>query len=110
MEPTGGSTANLVFNIGDKDLQGLLASVKKGILVTGFNGGNSNGTSGDFSYGIEGFLVENGEIVQPVSEMNITGNMKTLWSGIGEIGNDVNDSSSWLTPSIVFEGVDFSGV
>lgn len=110
MEPTGGSTANLVFNTGDKDLKGLLASVKKGILVTGFNGGNSNGTSGDFSYGIEGFLVENGEIVQAVSEMNITGNMKTLWSNIGEIGNDVNDSSSWLTPSIVFEEVDFSGV
>ncbi len=95
---------------GKKDLQGLLASVKKGILVTGFNGGNSNGTSGDFSYGIEGFLVENGAIVQPVSEMNITGNMKSLWSNIGEIGNDFNDSSSWLTPSIVFEGVDFSGV
>ena len=30
-----------------------------------------------------------------------------LWSNIGEIGNDVNTTSSWLTPSIVFEGVDF---
>ncbi len=27
-----------------------------------------------------------------------------------EIGNDVNRTSSWLTPSIVFEGVDFSGI
>jgi PmbA protein len=110
MDPTSGSTTNLVFETGDKDLQRLIASVKKGIFVTGFNGGNSNGTTGDFSYGIEGFLIENGEISKPVSEMNITGNMKELWSKIGEIGNDVNTTSSWLTPSIVFEGVDFSGI
>jgi PmbA protein len=110
MAPTSGSTTNLVFETGDKDLQGLIGTVKKGILVNGFNGGNSNGSTGDFSFGIEGFLIENGAITRPVSEMNITGNMKELWSNIGEIGNDINDSSSWLTPSSVFEGVDFSGI
>ena len=110
MDPTGGSTTNLVFKTGDKNINELVASVKKGILVTGFNGGNSNGTTGDFSYGIEGFLIKDGKLSQPVSEMNITGNMKDLWSNIGEIGNDVNKSSSWLTPSILFEGVDFSGI
>ncbi len=110
MSPTSGSSTNLVFETGNKDLQGLVASVKKGILVTGFNGGNCNGTTGDFSYGIDGFLIENGEIVKPVSEMNITGNMKQLWTNIGEIGNDVNKNSSLLAPSILFEGVDFSGI
>ncbi|WP_340110946.1 TldD/PmbA family protein [Maribellus mangrovi] len=110
VEPTSGSTTNLVFETGSNNLDGLVASVKKGILVTGFNGGNSNGSTGDFSYGIDGFLIENGKIVQPVSEMNITGNMLTLWSNIGEIGNDVKENSSWRTPSIVFEGVDFSGL
>ncbi|NOR75521.1 MAG: TldD/PmbA family protein [Draconibacterium sp.] len=110
VSPTGGSTTNLVFETGTKDINGLIASVKKGILVTGFNGGNSNGTTGDFSYGIEGFLIEDGKLSQPISEMNITGNMKDLWSNIGEIGNDINENSSWLAPSILFEGVDFSGI
>ncbi len=109
MEPTSGSNTNLVFKTGNKDLEKLIASVDRGILVSGFNGGNCNGSTGDFSYGIEGFLIEKGKIVQPVSEMNITGNMKELWSNIGEIGNDVNENSSWLTPSILFAGVDFSG-
>lgn len=109
MNPTGGGTTNLVFKTGDKNLDQLISSVKRGILVTGFNGGNCNGTTGDFSYGIEGFLIENGEISKPVSEMNITGNMLHLWSNVGEIGNDVNRNSSWLTPSIIFEKVDFSG-
>ena len=43
--------------LGDKDLNGLVADIKQGILVTGFNGGNSNSSTGDFSYGIEGFLI-----------------------------------------------------
>ena len=110
MNPTSGSTTNLLFSTGNKDLKGLIACLNKGILVTGFNGGNSNGTTGDFSYGIEGFLIENGEMTRPVSEMNITGNMLSLWSSIGELGNDVNVNSSWLTPSILFDGVDFSGI
>jgi len=110
MEPTSGGTSNLVFETGNKDIEGLIASLDKGILVTGFNGGNCNGSTGDFSYGIDGFLIENGEIVKPVSEMNITGNMKDLWMNIAEVGNDVNKNSSWLTPSIMFSKVDFSGI
>ncbi len=110
MAPTSGNTTNLVFSAGNKNLQELIDSIKKGIFVTGFNGGNSNGTTGDFSYGIEGFLIENGELTKPVSEMNITGNMLALWSNIGEIGNNINTNSSWLAPSILFEGVDFSGI
>lgn len=110
MDPTSGGTTNLVFETGDKDVKGLISSLKKGIFVTGFNGGNCNGTSGDFSYGIEGFLIEEGKLTQAISEMNITGNMKNLWSNITEIGNDVNKSSSWLTPSILFDSVDFSGI
>ncbi len=107
--PTGGGVTNLVFETGEKNLPGLIKTLNRGILVTGFNGGNSNGSTGDFSFGIEGFLIENGEMVQPVSEMNISGNMLDLWSNIGETGNDINTNSSWLTPSVLFEGVDFSG-
>ncbi len=110
MKPTSGSTTNLVFETGNKNLDQLMRAVKKGILVTGFNGGNCNGSTGDFSYGIEGFLIENGVLVQPVSEMNITGNMKDLWSNIEEIGNDTYTSSSWRTPSVLFKSVDFSGM
>ncbi len=109
MQPTSGNPTNLVFSTGNNDLEGLIAMVDKGILVTGFNGGNSNGSTGDFSYGIEGFLITDGKITRPVSEMNITGNMEDLWSQIDEVGNDVYQNSSWLTPSILFNGVDFSG-
>ncbi|MDX1359515.1 MAG: TldD/PmbA family protein, partial [Clostridia bacterium] len=79
METTSGGTTNLVFKPGDKDLEGLLADIDRGIYVNRFNGGNHNGSTGDFSYGIEGFLIENGKIVKAVNEMNITGNYKQIW-------------------------------
>jgi len=110
MEPTSGETTNLVFQPGGKDLAGLLADIGYGIFVTGFNGGNSNGSTGDFSYGIEGFLVENGKLTQPVSEMNITGNFKEVWNNLAAVGNDVYTGSSWRLPSLVFDKVSFSGI
>lgn len=76
--PTVNSPSLLVLKPGSKTLEALVADVQKGILVTGFNGGNCNSSSGDFSYGIEGFLIENGKLTQPVNEMNVTGNMLTL--------------------------------
>ncbi len=110
MEATSGSTTNLIIKPGEKDLEGLLADIERGILVTGFNGGNSNGATGDFSFGIEGFLVEKGKLVQPVAEMNITGNFKQLWHDLVAVGSDLDLSRSWQLPSLVFNNVDFSGI
>lgn len=108
-EPTIGSPSILCLQPGEKNPDELVAGIGKGIWVTGFNGGNSNSSTGDFSYGIEGFLIENGKVVRPVSEMNITGNFLTLWSNLEEVGNDPRISSSWRIPSLVFGDVDFSG-
>ncbi|MDR0431134.1 MAG: TldD/PmbA family protein, partial [Tannerellaceae bacterium] len=59
---------------------------------------------------IEGFLIENGKTTQPVSEMNITGNMIELWNNLQETGNDARLSSSWRIPSLLFDQVDFNGM
>lgn len=109
MEPTiqGPSLLNCVH--GNKNFDQLLASVEKGIWITGFNGGNSNSTTGDFSFGIEGFLIENGKATKPLNEMNITGNLLELWMNIIEVGNDPKLNSSWRIPSILFDKVNFSG-
>lgn len=110
MEPTTGGTTNLEFEYGDKSLEALIKSIDKGILVTGFNGGNSNGTTGDFSFGISGMLIEKGILVKPVYEMNITGNAKDFWKKLVEVGNDVNIYSSWRSGSLLFEDIYFAGL
>ena len=110
VEPTISGVSVLTFKYGNNNLDEMIAQLKKGILVTGFNGGNSNSTTGDFSFGIEGFLVENGKLVKPISEMNITGNLLSLWASLIEVGNDARENSSWRTPSLLFDKVSFSGL
>ena len=108
-EPSTGSPSNLVVAPGTRTRDQIVAGVAKGIFVTGFIGGNSNGTTGDFSFGISGLLVENGKLTTPVFEMNISGNLKTLWGGLAEVGNDPYVVGSGRAPTLHFKGVQFSG-
>jgi PmbA protein len=110
MAPTIASPSIIQVSLGKRNFDNMLQSVRKGIWVTGFNGGNSNPTTGDFSFGIEGFLIENGQVSTPVNEMNITGNILTLWMELTETGNDPRTTSSWRIPSLLFNNVNFSGV
>jgi len=109
-ERTVDSPSILTMPSGNKNTDELVASLDKGILVTGFNGGNCSTTTGDFSYGIEGFLIEKGQLTQPIHEMNITGNMLTLWNHLVETGNDPLTNTSWRIPSLLFDDIDFSGM
>jgi len=110
-EPTVASPSVLTFNMGTNDCMQLKRKMHNGIWITGFNGGNTNGTTGDFSFGVEGFLIENGVATQPIAEMNITGNMLDLWSNLVEVGNDpLSQGYSRQVPSLLFEGVSFSGL
>lgn len=109
MEVNGGSSSNFIFETGGKSFEQTLVSLKKAIWVTGFNGGNSNATTGDFSFGVSGFLVENGLVVKPINEMNISGNAKDFWQKLSEMVNDPYPYSKWKVPSMLFEDISFSG-
>lgn len=110
MIPNSGSSSNLIFMDGSAGLDEMIAGVKNGILVTGFIGGNSNDTTGDFSYGIVGRLIENGQLTQPVNEMNISGNGKEFWNKLAVVGNDAYQYSSRMMPSLWFKDIQFSGI
>ena len=92
----------------DVSLKDILAICGNGIYVTGFNGGNCNPVTGDFSFGIEGFAFSKGKITHPVKEMLITGNMMTLWNSLVAAGSDARTSSRWQIPTLAFENVSFS--
>ena len=91
------------------DRDAILQLCGSGILVTDFNGGNSNPVTGDFSYGIEGYLFEAGRIVRPVSGMLMTGNFLDLWSRLLAAGDDARPCQTKLIPTLAFAEVDFSG-
>ncbi len=110
MEPTISTSTNTVFGYGTRSSEEMLKDIKKGILVTGFLGGNSNPTTGDFSFGVFGKLVEDGRIVKAVNEMNVSGNLGDLFNQLVEVGNDPYVYSALRRPSMRFEGISFSGI
>ena len=94
-----------VNEIAQKDILDLCGS---GILVTDFNGGNCNSATGDFSYGVSGFLFENGKITSPIDSMLITGNMTDLWSNLLAAGSDPIPGMSRQVPTLAFRDVTFN--
>jgi len=108
--PTTRAQSNLSWAFGDGDREALAADVGEGILVTGFLGGNSNGTTGDFSLGAQGFRIRGGKLAEPVGEMNVSGNHLELWARLAGVGNDPYAYSASRTPTLVFDGVQFAGL
>lgn len=96
---------SFVNEIAQKDILELCGS---GILVTDFNGGNCNSATGDFSYGVSGFLFENGKITSPIDSMLITGNMTDLWSNLLAAGSDPIPGMSRQVPTLAFRDVTFN--
>jgi PmbA protein len=109
MAPTTRGMSNLAWKLGEKGRDALLADMKEGLLVTGFLGGNSNSTTGDFSLGAQGYRVRGGKLAEPIGEMNVSGNHLELWQKLVAVGNDPYAYSSSRSPTLVFEGVQFAG-
>jgi PmbA protein len=109
MAPTTRGSSNLAWKFGSQGADELLAAMGDGILVTGFLGGNSNSTTGDFSHGVQGYRVRGGKRAEPIGEMNISGNHLELWKHLAAVGNDPYPYSAARTPTLVFEGVQFAG-
>ena len=107
--PTTGGQSNLVMPAGDKSLEQLIGEQERAILVRGFIGGNANSTTGDFSLGVFGTLIEKGQRTQAVAEMNIAGNLKEVWKRLVAVGSDPWPYGSTRVPSLVLDGIQFSG-
>jgi len=109
MAPTTSRASNLAWRMGPEGRDGLAARMGDGLLVTGFLGGNSNSTTGDFSLGVQGFRVRGGRLAGPVGEMNASGNQRELWNCLSGVGNDPYPYSAMRTPSLLFSGIQIAG-
>ena len=108
-EPTSGSASNILFELGADDGTALIKAAGEGIYVESWLGGNANGTTGDFSFGVRGRLIEGGALAAPVSEMNVTGNYLDILQQLVAVGNDPVPWSAFRAPTLVLEDVQFSG-
>lgn len=104
-----GGSHNLIIQPGELDLDGLLARMGRGLLVTELLGHGINYVTGDYSRGAAGYWVENGKIAYPVEEITIAGNLKAMLAGIVAVGNDVVVRGSKQTGSILIDRMTVAG-
>lgn len=92
MQSTGNSSGpfNMVVAAGQLDHEALRRQMHTGLVVTGLMGQGVNMVTGDYSRGAEGFWVENGEIVYPVEEVTIAGNLAAMFRTLVAVGSDVD--------------------
>ena len=89
--PVQVAPTNFFFRPGEKDLDGLLAEMGDGLLITELGGlhAGANAVSGDFSLLAKGFRVEGGKQGAPVEQITIAGNFYQLLKEIRAVGSDL---------------------
>lgn len=87
----------------------MLRRLDRGLVVTALLGNGVNLLTGDYSRGASGFWVENGQIVHPVHEVTIAGNLKEMLLGIVAVGNDIH-AGPLRTGSILIDRLRIAGL
>jgi PmbA protein len=109
--PSVGAQA-LAVSLGSSTLDDLVAGVDHGVLVRSMTGLHSgvNPVSGDFSVGVEGVMVRDGALAEPVREATVASTLQRLLLDVSAVGGE----REW-TPggtgaaALVIPGVTLSG-
>lgn len=87
----------------------MLRKLGRGLFVTELMGDGVNLVTGDYSRCASGFWVENGEIVFPVEEITIAGNLADMFSGIIAVGSDQFIKGNKFLGSILIDQMTIAG-
>ena len=103
------SSSDLVVQSGKTPLEEMVKSVRKGLIVGGFSGGQPS-TNGEFS-GVakNSYYIENGEIKGAVSEIMINGNLGDCLKKIRAISSEVLCNGGMVVPYVLVDGIVVSG-
>jgi PmbA protein len=103
-----GGTTNCYFENGKITKKDLIKDIQKGVYITELFGSGFNSVTGDFSKGGSGFLIENGEVTYPISEITVAGNIKNMFREI-KLANDLEFRSRINSPTIRINNISIAG-
>jgi len=106
-----------VFRVetGKYDYDELLRELGTGLVISELEGIHAgvDEVSGDFSLKAAGFLVENGAIVRPVSNITVAGNFVSMMKDVVAIGSDLRfgmpQGGYFGSPSMLVSGLTVAG-
>lgn len=102
----------IVMTPGAQTLEELITSIPHGVLVTSMSGLHSgvNPVSGDFSVGVEGLAIRNGQRAEPLREATVASTIQKLLASISAVGSELE----WLpggsgAAALVVDDISLSG-
>ncbi|HEY3948993.1 TldD/PmbA family protein [Phenylobacterium sp.] len=107
--PPGVAPSNLTLEPGSRDLAGLMADAKSGLLITSMFGPSLNGNTGDWSVGCSGFWFEDGQVAYPVNEITVAGNLIDIYGRLVP-GADLELRGATNAPSILIDALAIAGL
>jgi PmbA protein len=106
--PTAAPT-NLWLEPGEASPDEIVASTRRGLLVTELIGMGFNPVTGDYSRGAAGLWIEGGEIAYPVEEITIAGHLGEMLRGIDAVGSDLVWLGRTAAPSLRIASMTVAG-
>ncbi|MCC6850418.1 MAG: TldD/PmbA family protein [Deltaproteobacteria bacterium] len=91
---------NFYLEAGPHAFEAIVASIERGLLVTELIGFGVNAVTGDYSRGAAGLWIEHGEIVHPVEEITIAGNLLDMFRDVEMIGDDLEFRGAMAAPTL----------
>jgi TldD protein len=80
---------NTFIGTGSTSPDDIVASVDRGVFVAQLGGGQVNTATGDFVFGMtEAYLIEHGEVTDPLRDGNLIGNGPAALAAIDAVGDD----------------------
>jgi PmbA protein len=111
-EPNGGPSvgpSNFFLEGGTAHPAEIIASIKKGLIVTELIGFGADIVSGNYSQGASGIWIEDGQPAFPVEEVTIAGNLTDMLLGIEATGNDLRALGEVFAPTVLIGKMTVSG-
>ncbi len=96
----GEAQSNLILRPGDVSPESLIADIERGFYCESMMGFGFNATTGDFSRGASGRLIENGRLTRPVSEVTVSANFVDLFGALDALANDLDTRRSVQCPTM----------
>ena len=106
--PPAPSVTNVNLVPGPQTPEELIKNIKEGIFVADAFGQGVNGVTGDYSRGVAGFWIENGELAYPVNEITIAGNLKDIFLKLTP-ANDLDLRYGIDSPTVLVDGMSVAG-
>jgi len=106
--PPGLSSTNSWLAAGPQTPEDLYKQMGNGLMISEMFGPSLNNNTGDYSVGVAGFEIKNGERSSPVNEITIAGNLLDVYRSLIPANNLKFDGSK-CAPSVLVEGLTLAG-